>query len=387
MSKLLIFVLLIFVTNQSFSQIIPASELTFEYFPLLKGKNVAVVANQTSMVENTHLIDTLISSGICVKKIFCPEHGFRGNADAGEVIQSSKDEKTGLQIISLYNKNKKPYPSDLQGIDIVVFDIQDVGVRFYTFISTLHYVMEACAENNVQLLILDRPNPNARYVDGPVLNIKYRSFVGLHPIPIVYGMTIAEYAQMINGEGWVADIKCELTVIPLSGYDHKMLVKLDIRPSPNLPTWQSIYLYPSLCLFEGTFISVGRGTDMPFQVFGHPDYIICSYLFKPQSIHGVSEHPLYEGRVCLGYNITSYAENYAANDHHFALQYLLRTYDFFKDSADFFNTYFTKLVGNEKLMNDVRGQLSEDEIRKNWEKELSAFMIIRKKYLLYPDFD
>ena len=379
MSKLLIFILLIFVTNQSFSQIIPASELTLEYFPLLKGKNIAVVANQTSMVENTHLVDTLITSGICVKKIFCPEHGFRGNADAGEVIQSSKDEKTGLQIISLYNKNKKPYPSDLQGIDIVVFDIQDVGVRFYTFISTLHYVMEACAENDVQLLILDRPNPNSYYIDGPVLNIKYRSFVGLHPIPIVYGMTIAEYAQMINGEGWLSKkVKCDLQIVLCKNFTHKTKYNLPVKPSPNLPNMRSVYLYPSLGLLEGTCISVGRGTDYPFQVIGNPLINSSYFCFVPQNKTG-TKNLIFQNQKCYGFDLRQ------STDTIFTLKYLIKMYNLYPDKESFFNSFFQKLIGNDNTILMIKEGKTEEQIKNSWQPELKIFNEIRKKYLLYSD--
>ncbi|MCX6295522.1 MAG: DUF1343 domain-containing protein, partial [Bacteroidetes bacterium] len=271
------------------------ADRTTEYLPLLKGKTVAVVANQSSLIKNTHLVDSLISIGVNVKKVFCPEHGFRGLVDAGENVANVKDPKTGLSIISLYGKNKKPSTADLKDVDIVIFDIQDVGVRFYTYLSTLHYVMEACAENNKQLIVLDRPNPNGYYIDGPVLEDAYKSFLGLHPVPIVYGMTIGEYAQMINGEGWLkAGVKCKLKVIPIVGYTHKDLFELAVRPSPNLPNMSSVYLYPSLGLFEGTIVSVGRGTDLPFQVIGHPTLTKTNYTFTPQPKPGAME-PKYNG--------------------------------------------------------------------------------------------
>lgn len=367
--------------------IIAGAEMTGLYFSLLQGKDIGIVCNHTSMVGNSHLVDTLIRSGFSVKVIFSPEHGFRGQDENGAEISDGTDPVTGVKIISLYGKKKQPLPEELKEIDILIFDIQDVGARFYTFISTLTLLMESASEAGIPLIVMDRPNPNGFYVDGPVLDTAYHSFVGMHPVPVVYGMTIGEYALMVNGEGWNGGKICELIVIPLSGYDHNMLVKLDTRPSPNLPTWQSIYLYPSLCLFEGTFISVGRGTETPFEVIGHPNFVAGSFDFKPAGIPGVSEHPPYEGRVCYGSNLSAFAENYLINENHFTLSYLLKYYQVFKDSADFFNSYFNKLAGNDRLMNDIKSGLNESEIRKSWECGLSAFMLIRKKYLLYPDFN
>ncbi len=378
MSKLLFVILLLFVVHSSFSQVIPAAELTSEYFPVLKGKNVAVVANQTSLIGKSQLIDTLIASGICVKKIFCPEHGFRGNADAGETIKTSKDEKTGLQIISLYGKNKKPYPSDLQGIEIVVFDIQDVGVRFYTYISTLHYVMEACAENNIPLLILDRPNPNAHYIDGPVLNLKYRSFIGLHPVPIVYGMTIAEYAQMLNGEGWLAKgIKCNLQIVECKNYTHQTTCNITVKPSPNLPNMRSIYLYPSLGLFEGTCISIGRGTDYSFQVIGNPLIDSTDFYFVPTSKIG-AKNPLFQNQKCYGFDLRQ------STNTTFTLSYLIKMYNLYPLKESFFNSFFQKLIGNDNTIEMIKEGKTEAQIKETWQPELNKFKEIRKKYLIYP---
>jgi uncharacterized protein YbbC (DUF1343 family) len=369
------------------SEITAGAERTALYFGLLKGKAIGLVCNHTSRVGNSHLVDTLVRSGFSVKVIFSPEHGFKGEEENGAEITNGTDPLTGVKIISLYGKKKKPLPEELHGIDILIFDIQDVGARFYTYISTLTFVMESAAEGGIPLLVMDRPNPNGFYIDGPVLDTAFRSFVGMHPVPVVYGMTIGEYALMVNGEHWTGDKRCDLTVIPLSGYDHNMLVNLVTKPSPNLPTWQSIYLYPSLCMFEGTFISVGRGTEIPFQVIGHPDFVAGSYAFKPVSIPGVSEHPPYEGQVCFGSQLSAYAENYLINENHFTLSYLLIYYQVLKDSVYFFNSYFTKLAGNDRLMNDIKSGLSETEIRKSWERDLSAFIVLRKKYLLYPDFN
>jgi len=361
------------------------AERTDLYFPQLKGKSIGLVCNQTSLIRNTHLIDILINSGLKVKVIFSPEHGFIGNSDAGSDILDGTDSRTGVKIISLYGKKKKPSPGDLEGIDILLFDIQDVGVRFYTYISTLTLIMEAASDEGIPLIVTDRPNPNGFYIDGPVLDTAFRSFIGMHPVPVVYGMTIGEYAMMINGEGWLGDKKCDLTVIPMNGYSHNLIVRLNIKPSPNLPTWQSVYLYPSLCLFEGTIISVGRGTETPFQVIGHPHFVIGSYLFKPQSIPGVSEHPPYEGQVCLGTHLTGYAENFLRNEHHFTLWYLISMHEFFKDSTEFFTPYFDKLAGTDQLRMDILKGIPELEIRKSWENDLARFRQIRKKYLLYPD--
>jgi len=366
-------------------EILNGAERTGLYFPALAGKSIGIICNQTSLVKNTHLLDTLINSGFTVKAIFSPEHGFRGSSDAGEDIIDEKDSKTGVKIISLYGKKKKPLPGDLEGIDILIFDIQDVGVRFYTYISTLTLVMEAAAENGIPLVVTDRPNPNGFYVDGPVLDSAFRSFVGMHPVPVVYGMTIGEYALMINDEGWLGGKKCNITVIPLKGYSHNMIVKLKVKPSPNLPSWQSVYLYPSLCLFEGTIISVGRGTETPFQVIGHPGFYAGSFFFKPQSIPGISEHPLYENQDCYGSNVTGFAENFAQNENHFALDWLIIMHNVFEDSTEFFNAYFDRLAGNDLLRKDIINGLTEPEIRKSWENDLTAFKQIRKKYLLYPD--
>jgi uncharacterized protein YbbC (DUF1343 family) len=369
----------------SIKEILTGAEQTNLYFPLLEGKTIGIICNQASLVGNVNLADTLINAGFMVKTIFSPEHGFRGDFDAGADIVDGTDSTTGVKFISLYGKKKKPAPEDLDGIDILLFDIQDVGVRFYTYISTLSFVMEAAANQGIPLIVTDRPNPNGFYVDGPVLDTSFRSFVGMHPVPVVYGMTIGEYAKMVNGEGWLGEKKCNLTVIPLKGYTRNMIVRLPVRPSPNLPTWQSVYLYPSICLFEGTIISVGRGTPVPFQVIGYPGYCIGSYIFTPQSLPGMSEHPLYEGQVCLGLNITGYADNFQQIDHPFTLTWLISMYKFVNDSTAFFTPYFDKLAGNDLLRKDISNGLAEQEIMKSWESELQAFRLIRKKYLIYPD--
>lgn len=353
------------------------------YLPLLQGKRVVVVGNQTSMVQQTHLVDTLLKCGVAVTKIFTPEHGFRGTADAGAAVDNGIDGVTGLPLVSLYGKHKKPTVEDLQGIDIVVFDIQDVGVRFYTYISTMHYVMEACAENHVAFLVLDRPNPNGFYVDGPVLKQEYQSFVGMHPVPIVHGMTIAEYARMINGERWLENgAQCDLQFVTCSGYDHTVRYNIPIPPSPNLPNMQAIYLYPTLCLFEGTVMSVGRGTDFPFQVVGHPQYKDSSFYFRPESRMGASS-PLFENKKCYGRDFRSY--NVASID---ALDISIwkEVYQQYGGSELFFNRFFIKLAGTPALQRSLELGMSEDKIRADWTDDLNAFRQIRQKYLLYKDF-
>jgi len=357
------------------------------YFPLLRGKNVAVVVNHTALIGKTNLVDSLVNAGITVKKIFCPEHGFRGTADAGESIKNTIDVKTGLPVISLYGKYYKPKASDLKGIDIVIYDIQDVGVRFYTYISTMTYVMEACAENNIEFLVLDRPNPNGYYVDGAVLEKENSSFVGLHPVPIVYGMTVAEYASMVNGEGWLKNgVKCKLKYIPVNNYNHTYYYVLPVPPSPNLPNMNSVYLYPSLGLFEGTVISVGRGTNFPFQVIGHPDLKNDNFSFTPESKPG-STNPLFLGVKCNGYNLNNFANFYIKNLRQIYLFWLTTTYKDVPDKANFFNSYFDRLAGTGKLRQQIISGTSEDDIRKSWQNDIDKFKKIRKKYLLYPDFE
>ena len=361
------------------------AQRTREYHPLLEGKRIGLVANATSRIGTTHLADSLLAAGFHLQRIFAPEHGFRGDQEAGKTIVDGTDPKTGIRVISLYGQHKKPTSEDLEGIDIMIYDIQDVGVRFYTYISTMTYVMEACAENDIPLLVLDRPNPNGFYTDGPVLDTAFRSFVGLHPIPVVYGMTSGEYARMVNGEGWLENsLECELSVVPVEGYDHGMIYKLPVAPSPNLPNWQAVYLYPTLCLFEGTIISVGRGTDHPFQVAGHPDFHIGSYVFIPRSIPGVSDSPPYEGTPCYGQSFQGYAGNLFSNETHFTLQYLVNYYAYFKDSTGFFNAYFDKLAGNSTLRTQVNNGVPESVIRQSWQPGLTTFRAIREKYLLYP---
>jgi len=356
---------------------------TENYLPLLENKHVGVVANQTSIMDNgTHLIDTLLSYNIDIQCIFTPEHGFRGTADEGASIASGVDAKTGISIVSLYGKNKKPTAEQLQGIDILLFDLQDVGCRFYTYISTMTYVMEAAAENEIPVIVLDRPNPNGFYVDGPVLESENASFVGMHCVPIVYGLTIGEYALMVNGEQWLtANLQCDLTVIPLGNYERNTIYKLPVKPSPNLPNWESVYLYPSLCLFEGTDVSVGRGTDMPFQVYGHPA-MTDDFVFIPRTAEG-HRAPLYSDKECHGKNLTEYAHNYQNNEQKLNLSWILDARTQLKDDDKFFNNYFIKLVGVADMQQKIDSGASEDEIRSSWKSGIDNYLIIREKYLIY----
>lgn len=360
------------------------------YLDLLKNKKVGIVGNQSSVIfkndstENiayVHLVDSLLSQNVDIIKVFSPEHGFRGTADAGEMIKDGIDNTTGLPIISLYGNNKKPSPDQLKGLDLLIFDIQDVGVRFYTYISTLHYVMEACAEAKLPLLILDRPNPNGYYVDGPILDKKHSSFVGMHPIPIAHGMTIGEYAQMINGENWLKNgVQCEITVIPIKNYNHDMRYSLPIKPSPNLPNDQSIALYPSLCFFEGTNVSVGRGTSDQFQIYGSPDLDsdYFKFSFTPQPNEG-AKHPPKEGKLCYGENLTETEVTPGIN-----LTYLIEAYQHTADKKKFFNNFFIKLAGTLELQKQIQNGLAEEDIKASWKKGLEEFKAIRTLYLLYP---
>lgn len=352
-----------------------------DYLPFLHDKRVGVVGNQTSLVGVTHLVDTLLSCDVDVRKIFTPEHGFRGTSDAGAKLNSGKDEKTGLPILSLYGKTKKPTPEMLQDIDIILFDLQDVGVRFYTYISTMSYVMEAAAENDIPVIVLDRPNPNGFYVDGPVLKTENNSFVGMHQVPVVYGMTIGEYAKMVNGEGWLKNgISCDLTVIPINNYNRNAIYELPVRPSPNLPNWESVYLYPTLCFFEGSIVSIGRGTETPFQVYGHPD-MRGSHTFTPKSTAGASK-PLLEGQRCRGENLVEYAHDYAYNSNQLQLEWVIEAYQQLKDKG-FFTNYFRLLAGDKQLQHDIESGKTADKIRASWQKDLNAFKEIRAKYLMY----
>ncbi len=363
----------------------PGAEKVSEYLKIIEGKKLGLVANHTSLVGTTHLLDTLLSLNQEVVRVFSPEHGFRGTADAGEHVRDGVDPISGLQVISLYGNDKKPKGKHLVDLDMIIFDLQDVGVRFYTYISTLHYVMEACAENDIPLLLLDRPNPNGFYVAGPVLDTNFRSFVGLHPVPLVYGMTIAEYAQMINGEGWLRNgIQCELEMIRCNHYTHDSLYALPVAPSPNLQTMQAVYLYPTLGLFEGTVMSVGRGTDFPFMVFGHPDYANCSFSFTPRSIHGAAKYPKHEGKKCCGEDLRMYNLEEFFQDPSIQLNWIIEARKNIRTEESFFNSFFYNVAGNRELKEQIIDGLNAEQIRKSWEKDVEKFKNLRKKYLLYP---
>jgi len=368
--------LLLLTFSVNAQNIVLGAERTDTYLSLLEGKEIGIVGNQTSMIVNTHLVDSLISLGVNVVKVFSPEHGFRGKADAGAKIEDGIDVKTGLPIISLYGKNKKPYPEQLEGIDVLVFDIQDVGARFYTYISTLHYIMEAAGENNIKVIVLDRPNPNGHYVDGPIREESFESFVGMHPIPIVHGMTIGEYAKMINDENWIYE-NCNLTIIEMENYNHKMQYDLPIKPSPNLPNTRSVNLYPSLCLFEGTTISIGRGTDYPFQHFGAP-YLESDYSFTPKSGAG-SKLPKHENKVCFGTDLR-FQENYLTTIN---LDWIIDAYKQCNEKEKFFNNFFDKLAGTDKLRKQIISGKTAAAIKESWKEGLEEFKKIRGKYLMY----
>lgn len=377
----------------TFSQIkyadsaVMAADRPGSYLPLLYGKSVGVVANQTSITKDGHLVDYLVANKVAVKKVFAPEHGFRGTASAGEVIKDGKDVKTGLPIVSLYGSNKKPTAEQLADVDVVVFDIQDVGARFYTYISTLTYVMEACAENGKKVIVLDRPNPNGYYVDGPVLKDGFESFVGMHHIPVVHGMTIGEYAKMVNGEKWLKDgVQCQLDVVTCENWDHNMTYSLPVKPSPNLPNDDAIILYPSLCFFEGTTVSVGRGTDKPFQQFGAPYFKETQYSFTPQSNEG-AKYPKYEGEQCNGFVLNDFAQFYLNGLGELYLHWLVEAYNMAPDKDKFFNSFFEKLAGTDQLRKDIVAGKTAEQIRESWQEEVSEFKRLRRKYLLYKDFE
>lgn len=355
------------------------------YLPLLEGKKVSVVTNATGLLKDgTHLVDFLLSKDVEVKNIFAPEHGFRGDADAGAVIKNSKDSKTGLSVLSLYGSNKKPTPEQLKNTEVLLFDIQDVGVRFYTYISTLSYLLEAAGENGLSVIVLDRPNPHDGYIDGPVLKKGFESFVGLHPVPVVYGLTIGEYGKMVIGEGWLkGKVKPKYTVIPMKGYHKTKRYTLSNKPSPNLPNDKSINLYPSLCFFEGTQVSVGRGTPLPFQIYGSPWTPSLPYTFTPKPSKGASD-PFLNGRLCYGENLSKTAEDLRKLD----LRFLLTAYQNFQhNKTSFFlkNGFFDKLAGSDQLRKQLIAGFSEEKIRQSWKKDLEDFQIVRVKYLMYPN--
>ena len=353
----------------------------------LSGKRVALIANHTSMIGDTHLVDTLLGSGIKVVKVFASEHGFRGDAPDGETIDNTIDPKTGIPILSLYGKTKKPTPEMLEDVDVILFDIQDVGTRFYTFISTMHYAMEAAAENNLEMVVLDRPNPNGFYVDGPVLDPKFKSFVGMHPIPVVHGMTLGECAKMINGEGWLKDgVQCDLKIVECQNYTHQSLYQLPIAPSPNLPDMESIYWYPSLCFLEGTSVSVGRGTPTPFTIIGEPGNTGGNFKFTPVSIKNASVNPLHKGEECIGYNLSGKLD-FANLPDSLQLSWLIRMYNETGNKSKFFRKdgYFDLLAGTDALRIALVAGKSEKEIREEWQKDLNAFKEKRAIYLIYTE--
>ncbi len=348
--------------------------------PILEGKNIALVVNYTAVVGKTHLADTLKTYGIAIKKIMSPEHGFRGTATAGEHVKDGFDTKTGLPVVSLYGQNRKPTPEQLQDVDIVIFDIQDVGVRFFTYVGTLHYVMEACAENGKKVIVLDRPNPNAGYIDGPVLLPEFKSFIGMHSVPVVHGLTVGEYAQMINGEGWLeGKKKCELEVITLKNWSHTDEYSLPIKPSPNLPNDQAVKLYPSVCFFEGTALSLGRGTEIPFQVIGHPDLKNMPFQFTPVDLPGMAIDPPLENKLCYGLDLRT-----VEVPRKIGLHYLIDMYNAYPDKKNFFVPHFARWAGSNLLAQQIKDGLSEDQIRESWQKDLEAYKAKRKQYLLYP---
>ncbi|MEO5570466.1 MAG: DUF1343 domain-containing protein [Bacteroidia bacterium] len=369
-------------------QIIVGAEQTDQYLPLIKNRSVAIVANPTSLIQKTHLVDSLVSLKIKIGCVFAPEHGFRGDAGAGEEIKNSVDAKTGIPLISIYGNHMKPSREELKNIEWVIFDIQDVGARFYTYISTLQYVMEACAENNIPLLILDRPNPNGYYVDGPVLQKKFSSFVGINPIPIVHGLTVGEYAEMLLGEKWLKDsLQCKIKIVKCVNYDHNSFYRLPVKPSPNLPDMTSVYLYPSLCLFEGTIISVGRGTSYPFQAIGYPGFSEGDFSFTPVSIAGVVKNPPYENKECKGFDLREFGEEYVKNYKGLYLFWLKAFYDSAPDKSKFFTDFFNKLAGTDQLQKQIKEGWSEEKIKESWQPGLKKYKQVRKKYLLYRDFE
>jgi uncharacterized protein YbbC (DUF1343 family) len=367
--------------------VVVGAERLDTYLPWLRNKEIGLVVNPSSLVGKTHLVDTLCALDLCVARIYAPEHGFRGQADAGEHIKDGQDARTSIPIVSLYGKKKKPRAEDLAGIDVLVFDIQDVGCRFFTYISTLFYVMEACAENDIPLIVLDRPNPNGHFVDGPVLDMRLESFVGIAPLPIVYGCTIGELARLFKGEGWIGNPdKLNLKVVPCSNYTHQTWYELPVRPSPNLPDMRSIMLYPSICLFEGSSVSVGRGTDTPFQVFGHPDNSVDSFAFTPRP-NAAARMPPHQGWVCYGQDLRNYSMDSLRSQSQLNLHWLLDFYNRFPNKPVFFRTdgFFDLLAGTSYLRKQMEAGKTESEIRASWQEDLGFFKAIRKTYLLYPD--
>lgn len=387
MKKLILFSICMAITCNLFAgnKVIVGAERTSDYLPKLQGKSVGIVTNHTGTIGKTHLVDSLAALGIDIKCVFAPEHGFRGNADAGEDVTNYRDPKTGIKVISIYGANKRPKDDDIKALDVVIFDIQDVGLRYYTYLSSMHYVMDACASNGVEMIVLDRPNPNGFYVDGPILERKHTSFVGMHPIPTVHGMTLGELAQMINGEGWLPDgKKCKLTVIPCLNYTHQTHYELPIKPSPNLPNMRSIYLYPSICYFEGTPLSLGRGTEFPFQVIGHPALKHKAFSFTPVSTQGAKNPPL-KDRKCYGYDLRTEPSNEEIWSRGVDLSYVVECYKQLGLGAKFFLPIFDKLTGVDYVRNMIIAGESADTIKAKWRNDVEKFKTERKQYLLYKE--
>lgn len=387
--RIMFFLAMTLFSGQMYSQdcapaVRTGAESLESYLPLVQNRQFGLVANHTSLVKGVHLLDTLLSSGIepgQVEKLFCPEHGFRGDHGAGVLLDDHRDPITGIQVISLYGSNKKPTAEQMSGIEFLLFDLQDVGTRFYTYISTLHYAMEACAENGIPLIVLDRPNPNGAYVDGPIMEAEYTSFVGMHPIPVVYGMTIGELAKMINGEGWLkGGLQCELNVVPCENYSHLSFYSLPVNPSPNLSNDHAILLYPSTCFFEGTVLSEGRGTTMPFEIYGHPD-MEGDFAFTPLSIEGVAANPKFKGELCFGTDLRGYHPQEGWS--RLFLEFLMDAYEAYPNKDDFFLPYFEKLAGTASLRKQIETAWTQQEIRASWQGGIEDFLKKRKKYLIY----
>ncbi|RKD92202.1 exo-beta-N-acetylmuramidase NamZ family protein [Mangrovibacterium diazotrophicum] len=373
-------------TEQSEPAVIVGADRSEIYLPLLENKNVGLVVNQTSMVDSVHLIDYLYRKGVNIKAIYAPEHGYKGTVERGKHVDGTTDPDTGVPVYSLYGKNRKPGPEMLEGVDVVVFDIQDVGVRFFTYISTLNKVMEACAENGIKVIVLDRPNPLGYYVDGPVLDSQFGSFVGLNPIPVIHGLTVGEYAQMANGEGWLKDsIQCDLEVVKVENYTHATKYQLPILPSPNLPDMKSIYLYPSICLFEGANVNEGRGTYKPFQQFGAPYYTPTDFSYVPKSIPVLALHPKFEGDTCYGYDLSGVALSQLQEIRQLEIKYVIDFYNKCDDKENFFISFFDTLAGTDQLRKQIIEGQSEEQIRASWQQDLDKYKQMRKKYLLYDE--
>ncbi len=371
--------------NSQRDEVVVPGDARFEaYLPMIRDKRVGLVVNHTARVGSVHLLDTLLALGVDVVKIFAPEHGFRGTADAGAHVASGVDESTGIPVISLYGAHRKPRPDDLAGLDILLFDIQDVGVRFYTYISTMSYVMEACAREHIPFVVLDRPNPNGHFVDGPLMDSCCTSFIGLHAgVPVAHGMTVGEYGLMVNEEGWLpGGLKADFRVIPMKNWSHEQIFRLPVRPSPNLPNMKSVYLYPTLCFFEATVLSVGRGTDKPFQIIGHPDFP-GDYHFTPKAMPG-AQHPKLEDRLCHGIDYSALPEDSLRAMGRIRLDWIIGAWQRFPDKSAFFLPHFYKLAGNKELEEQIKAGLSEEEIRASWAPGLRNFKEMRSKYLIYP---